>query len=957
MAAYSTNGGQDPQNFTNDIPTAFENPGLGRAWRAYDRAIRVTNDLNSVEYFVYQGNQVWELFDGNNWQSVLVLADQEPALNSGVHTGLYHVTQYDGVEHVCGLYQTSGGETGFVKYDPRTNTWTGGAIPGTTSGGNGATSGKCVPFEGRLYHPVASRLQEYDPLTDTIFEYVAPPGVTFGSYAKPIVCQGRLFLATDEGFPRLLELAYGALVDHGAFEGISIGGIGGGGDVFAMVLSPAENFLTVVWPCFGGGGFGLREHVTTVPTGSARGSALASYAVERNLPDGSIPDGICGTDSFSGFAHNASWLADLDPLRADPIDGQDNSIRDGAYQLEQFPAFTPSSGFPGVAFQPAMTKWGFPGAYSGCGGFSFGVDSVARVDQPVDPPTGDGCWSFVHTSPPNRVTLAFSQNTGQWANVDRLLGRGPSITAIRVEPYSDGVITRGMRLTFKVHRSADLGEGGSDLYFGYGRRLERQNARMSLSVGSNPATYPGGVATFDAGTNRLKTVPPGGNRGGTRDRGTIRYTSPTGVPVIGEILEGQTSGETCILRINASGVGAMHVSNCSGGAFTVGETLLGLTSGATFVASAAPATSPYAVVDPTPTYQIVWDLDADGVPDLEWVTLQAAHFANGFDAVRYGVVGSADWQVQVISTTTLVTPATAQGPVAQPTGLTSATPATTQGPAAEADPNSSATPPTSQGPAATALLNTSQSPATTQGPAAGYVTSTSETPTTTQGPAAEITPDADLEGRIVRPEASGRPAVRGGGVVGVFDNDTDQGQRDALSFLDPTGPVLPGQAFEGEPALPAGPVIRLRLDGAVELGRATVDCVNDALNTTYDLLDVTASGLHAVKSAGGDVPDGSVLGVGTLAVQVRLVTLNDSILVQPSLSVGVGGTFDDHVPTTQLSLMAQDEVEDLPLIAVRPLLRGGDVLRVQLDALASMTPGPGNYTVEVVLFGLHRISG
>ncbi len=953
VAAYSTNGGEDPENFSNDIPTGFENPALGFGWRAYDRAIRVKNDVDGVEFYCYQGNAVWELFDGSNWQSVISLAaTQSTSQGSGVHTGLYHVTQADGTEHVCALYETSVGETGWVKFDPRTNTWTSGVVSGVGAGGNGIASGKCVPFKGKLYHPAPAGIQEFDPITESIRVYGEPAGVSFSVYAKLVVCQERLFLLTDEGVPTLLELAFGALVDHGPVATIlptSQVGKTAGADNFLSVIGPGENALFACWGQANGGSLqGLRAFFATVPTGSGQGSDV-SFDEVAYTGTGLIPDGPGGMDTFSGFTHAASWLAEYLGLvgRGSSAGAFSDSLRDGAYQLEQFPAFTPASGNTSgdpdltTPFQPQMVKYAFSGYFGDCAAdiLPGGVNGVARMELEPAPPANEGFWSFVHASGNHDVTRAFSQNTNQWGSVDRLFGYGPQVTNLRVEPYSDAIVSRGLRLTFQVMGgAAQLGDLGSDLYFGFGRRLERQGRRMTLNVGINPTDWPGGVATFDAPTNRLKRVPPGGF-----DRVTLYTVGGAGF-VVGEIIEGQTSLARGTLAIRPGTFDSMYLTNLTG-AFVDGETIEGLTSLATTTLTAPP--------ERITTYQIIWDVDTDGIPEREWVTIQAAWFNGGNDSARCGMVSSADFQVQVLTEDTFPVdpPATTGGPVAESSTDTSASSLTTGGPSVEQIVNSSASPLMTGGPVAEQVTNTSQSPVTTGGPYTEQVTKTSETPITTGGPVGETTTDADLEGSLVRP-VPGRPQVQGGGTIGVFDNDVDRGQRDGIDWIAPSGPVLPGYSFEGKSALPAGPQVRLRLDGVVELGRVSIDCVNDAVNSLHELLDVTAAGLNALQPT-GDLPAGSVPGVGVLGV-TAYASMVTGAGAQPSLSIGVAGpNYDSHAASQALALTATQQEQSMVLVPVKDLLRGGDVLVAELDAQSTFA----NYTIELVLYGFQRVSG
>jgi len=926
MLAFAEGGGQDPENVAPDmglgLTGGFENSGELLSWRQYDRVIRRFNDVTGIQFFAWIRDKILELSTG--WALAHTITGQDPGVDFGLHTGLYHVTQGDGTEHLCGFYDVEFGGTGWLKFDPRTNIWTHAAVAGTAD--QAITFGMCVGYKGRLYHCNSGNggvLQEFDPIAETLREFPMGSGA---QYAKLAVVGGRLFIFPDSGQARLLEFAFGGVITAATLAAQSVGpNYSSGGDNMLVAHLTENNGLAVFWNCQQDGS-GYRLHIVTQPTPGVPGSPLTVVEELGQIMDGS-PDSL---DAFAFFGNAVAYFSSFFPAIGF---NADLMWTDGGWQLEQGPLF---SGTP-LAF--LMIKFTQPSSYATANlvpGPHITGYPTNRVR--VDWRGVDRVMTYVDAgkfSPPvdHSVSLTHSQITAPWGSSERLFSNGPSITNIKVEPYSDGTVARGLRLTFKIAASQTLGDQGSLLYFGFGRFLGQPNVRLSLSTGDNPATFPGGVATFDAASNRLENVPPTGV-----GRTTLAHDTPVGAFINGELVEGQTSLARGTIRILGSG--AMFVAGIIG-TFVDGEQLLGLTSAATANATAAP--------DPRPTYQIIWDVGASGdnIPEREWVSVQGAHF-NTEGKAKY--ITSSNYQLQIITLLTLPgNPASTQGPVAEADPDTSATVLTTQGPVVEWTPDSAASPATTQGPVAETSPNSSASPLSTQGPVAEAATKTSETPATTQGPVSEFVPDADLEANLLT-KVAGRPVAQGGGLVGFEDDSGPQGDRDALTMG--SSLVLPGQPWEPDSMLPQGPEFAKRLDGKVELGRATFDAENDAVGTRQVLLDVDAAGLGALGVPPGDLPVGSILGAGLLLVVARATNVSTAPSTQPQLGLGVGGSFDDQVAQQALNLVATGQNEAMALVSVRDLLAAGDVLEAQLDVQAVTT---GDYVIEIVVYGFHRV--
>jgi hypothetical protein len=219
-----------------------------------------------------------------------------------------------------------------------------------------------------------------------------------------------------------------------------------------------------------------------------------------------------------------------------------------------------------------------------------------------------------------------------------------------------------------------------------------------------------------------------------------------------------------------------------------------------------------------------------------------------------------------------------------------------------------------------------QLPSTTT--AGGEVATTATIPNTVST-GGEVLTDTTLRPQIVG--GVGSEPIVGPGGPGIQVDGVDGGSVRGTMNLESA--PQPGQAIEASLAVVSD--VSFCLDGLVELGRVTVDAVNDAAATTYAVLDMNAAGLVLA---------------GAVALRVNLTAIS-GLSVQPTLSLGVGGAFDNQVGTTALTLTAVDTHERIALLQPRPLLRSGDVLTLQLDGQATAT----TYVVEVVVYGFHRV--
>jgi hypothetical protein len=749
VAALSTNGGQDPQNFSNDLVPfgGFENTSLNLAWRAYDRTIRHYNDVNGIEFWAYQQNFIYQLLPPN-WPVAHTIGDQATNLDSGVHTGLYHVTQEDGTEHLCGLYSRAGGGTGWVRYDPRANTWASGSSAAAFSQSS-VTMGKCVQWRGRLFHPNASGLQAYDPITDIIEDI---PSTNVGTYAKLAVVQDRLFILPDAGAARLMEYAFGVIYQAASLAAQPFGATYtlGGDNILITGLPGITTDLLAIWNCQSGGS-GFRAHEITVPSSVPASSVTAS---ENSVI---VPDGSPLSLDFTGYGPPLSYANG--PAAANNDRWQ---FTEGGWNLVWGPLF---SGTP-QAF--LMLKINF-------GSFTAGAP-VGGPPPPYPPPwnlssfridwNGSGAvMNYVNVDPlDNGFSVSFSQNSSPWGSSSRMFANdGPSVTAIKIEPYSDGAVSRGLRMTFRIASStATIPNTGGNLYFGFGRSLTRPDTRCALSTGSNPTTYPGGVASFDSVNNRLINVPPTG-----AGRTTLEHDAPVGSGFqVGEAVTGLISGATGVIGILSGSVNRMFVHGGSSFPFQSGEQITGSISGTTANLTTAP--------DDSPTYQIIWSLDSQFIPELEFVSLQGAHWVT---ESSQGYATGPNYQLQILTFETLSegeeTPETTQSGVPESGPSSAATVATTQSGVPEASSSSAATPATTQSGIPQSAPESSATPLATQSGVPQAIAETSATPETTQSGVPQTVPEAAYPPNIyarVPSKAHTQP-----GWVNVQVNDADVG--------------------------------------------------------------------------------------------------------------------------------------------------------------------------------------
>jgi hypothetical protein len=905
----------------HNLAATAENAAADPAYRPWDRTIfagqQDVSDAAEGSILVWQGDEIYALEGAFALKHTV--ASMASILTNGVHTGLYAVGGLDAHGYICGLYPGTTG-MGWVRLDLRTNTWTSGVAAGTTAA-SGSRMSACVVKGRRIWHATNGVLTSFDPESGDLQQTTYPNGSIID---RLVSVDDRMFLVTA-GSGIIVHEVIGSAVGGGVSLGPHSINIGGGGDFAVMrfaggfgfdafdASTGGDRFYVMFYTATGGqgsrcykvslttGGFSVTETTAMVP-------ASATYAT------GSTEDLRWPTATFNG--QNYSWETSSDQVIYVPYGTRPPP--DVLTKLVRLPLGIPIP-TPGAFNTSSFT---FAGEGSGMTEKAFGPNSVGTEET-------DHRWS-VHSTWVGGGDRRFNANRPKvWlSSIERL----PNDTT-----DSDFYV---YRVRFWVS-GPDLGSTLScRLAIGEGDDRPKVNADL---IPGSPAIPPGGTATWDGALERIDNLNP---YDPTNGRSTLFLGSVTGGPFeVGATVQGGTSLETAVVKINANG--ALYVvggSNPALSPFAIGETVTQLdfpNSGAFATLNAQPEALGQAV-----EHSLVW-VASDAVPPTQQ-TLQLYIFSN---AAPYDVANPpqdapsdvifcgyflSSWPELVDAPTP--SPTTAGGEVAPTT--TGSTPRTTAGGEVIAQttgstPNTTAGGEVITGTGAAGGTTSAGGEVVTQGAmpntttAGGEVITQGAMPNTTTA-GGEVATDTLLTPQLVGPASPADPSL-GPGAVAFLAAGVEGSARDTVN-VENSG--LPGQQL----TLALGATVNdlsLTLDGMVELGRAVIDCVNDPLTTTYPILDMNALGLTLA---------------GTMRFKITATALT-APGGQPSLSLGVGGAFDNNVPTTALSLVAPDTHEELALAQPRPLLGPGDVLFAQLDALA----GAASYVIEVVVYGFHRI--
>ena len=876
-----SNGGLYVGILNGDAGIGNENSANALDWRAYDRSIMASPQTPAntrLEVHWFQRNQIQSLTFGGVFASVHTCVGMENRLDFGVHTGLYSVSDEFGHMYICGLYPgANAGEMGWVKQDTVTGVWTSGIVTGVTKA-TGNRMSPCVSHEGRLVHTTNGIVTYFNPVDDSL----AQAAYGNGSLAdRPVASSGKLFIVSAGGGQiRVHEDRFGLneQLDLGPHS-ISIANGGSFGILRFGSTDDHNLFYVVFYTASGGTGsrcYRIDTTSTGAPTSTERTTMVPTAAPLAHLAGTWPYSPPASTENLQwpgGTAHpNYSWESCADNVDTPPYATPSANTPWGHAKLLRYPY---------TSLVPGLTYGGVEFFFNG---------ELAALS-----------WAGISGTPPGGFTgielLGELSISSQWNGGDdtRLNSGRPKWWPISAELYQDGTTPRGVLVKFWGQSGG--APGNQNVLVLYGREGQRPNLVASLVAGA-PAVPPGGTGTFNGTDDRIDNCDLTDALFATLEHGTV-----SGGPFnVGATLQGATSGATAVVSF-AAAAGA-YVAGITGGPFTPLETIT-QTNGVNVGASATLASQEDAV-----THQAVWDLDADGIPDGEWVTVQPLGFS---------------------------------GSGANPTGENLTHSGYTLTILTGSDPLAPTEPVDFEGPVVDALTETISGLTGSEGQVVD---------TLTEGPSADSEgqvvdtltegPSADSEGQVVDtytdtdlvPQLVGfigdEPAAGSGGVA-FQEAGVENSSRPVVSFVTP---ALPGQAI----LVPPGgtvPDVRFELDGLVELGRVTVDAVNDAPGTAYPILDMDAEGLVLAG-----------------AVELRANLLAVSAFVgAPSFSLGVGGSFDDQLGTTALAISAAAEHEGVPLLQPRPILRPTEVLTLQLDVAASA----GSYSVEIVVYGFHRI--
>jgi hypothetical protein len=456
-----------------------------------------------------------------------------------------------------------------------------------------------------------SGLLEFDPATDALS--ITSYGAT-DFRDRVTVCNGRLFIiARQSSNLHLIEKVAGLVVDHGTVTGSSENSASGGG---WSIWMGAGRFYIAYYSTGGGTGWRLERVIVNLDTN-----------VPPTMDDLTSP--VMPTESDPGDPGNYAW----------PSATNSNSSQMFEWVPDHSEQPRGAFGATGGIFAPIHVQ------AAGTSGTKYGTTKQPLAwngeIQPllVGGPTGitnhDGKYSLP-SDRWGRGTLMYPGNPGPWVE--------------SVEAYSDGTVSRGLLIKFRSKGYASvldfqvLYENPVGQDFGPGITP----ATMSEADG-HPTMDMGGTALFDAVDNRVTDIV-----GGAGNSPFVNAILDHGTPsvgagfLVGENVTGSSSGSTgTVLRVLGSPKYRIGVLVTSG-AFTAIDSITGGISGTVAALSAAQ--------DDEPLYQIVWDLDADGVADSEWVGLNAVIIATGASPVVGSVItGPAQLVLTPISTASIPT--------------------------------------------------------------------------------------------------------------------------------------------------------------------------------------------------------------------------------------------------------------------------------------------------------------
>jgi len=882
-----------------DAALANENTGANLEWRAFDRSVFASVDTppqaatpaqtGSHRIFWFQQNAIQESVSlPVPFAVVHTVTGMQNVLDFGLHTGLYNVIGFDGLRYLCGLYPGANAtETGWVKWNPRTNVWTSGIVSGTTRP-SGNRMGPCVGFDSQLCHASNGVLTTFDPVGETINQL---PYTNGSSIDRVVVSSGGLYVVSaGSGRITLHQLAFGLHVTNDL--GAHAINIAGGGEFALMRFGSTDDhnlFFVMFYTTTGGTGSKCYKADTS-------GGAPAVTETTAMVPT-AIRISQLQVSPFTVFNENMQWPGGT----AHPT-----YCYETCFDNVDYVPYVPSVAAPwghcklirtGLAYAPGNAIH-LPLLFNG--------EGVALSEEGLgSPPGGFTGADFLNRS------LSVSSSWLGGDDTRHNEGR-PKAWPITAAEYSDVTTPRGLLVTFWLEASA--AGGVSDVLILIGRNRMRPNQVATLVAG-NPVIDYGGTAQFNNALNRLEKCNESWTGGPGNQNRVYDYSPQT----VGKVIEPGTTlsefpaGSKGGVNVFASPLAAPRPARVymieTSAVFIAAETFQqngGLNNGERFDLGNGLSSI---------THQAIIDLDAHGIPDGETITIQPLMFGTGMvsnplvDNTTYS-----GWTLEHLV-----------GPGAVPFQIDA------EGPVVDTFIETVGGSGNSEGPTVDTLMQSASSSASSEGPTVDTLTEGAGG--TTNGPVVDLLTDTLLTPQDILRGRGSEPSEEGGGTIAWLADGVEGSARNVANV---TNNGKPGELLTFAPGVI--PDLGATLDGVVELGRVTIDCVNDPLGSEYPMLDMTAAGLFAA---------------GVLAARIVITDLTGGLSI-PNISIGINSpTFDDVYPDTGVLAIAQDTASELTLgtLGPLPMMRPGDVLTAKLNSLSVST----TYVVEVIAYGFHRI--
>ena len=838
-----------------DAALANENTAVNVEWRAFDRSAFASVDVppqaatpaqtGSHRIFWFQQNAIQESVSLPVPFSVVhTVVGMQNVLDFGLHTGLYNVLGFDGLRYLCGLYPGAlAGETGWVKWNPRTNVWTSGIVAGTTRP-SGNRMGPCVAFDAQLCHANNGVLTMFDPAGETINQIPYADG---SSIDRVVVSSGGLFIVSaGAGQIKVHQLAFG--LHEISNPGAHAINIAGGGEFALMRFGSVDDhnlFYIMFYTTTGGTGSKCYKVETSGPSPVVtETTAMVPTALEFSQ---------LAVPPFTVFFENRQWPGGT----AHPDDCYET-----CFDNVDFVPYVPSVAAPWGHCKLIRTT---PPGTIIYNPLKFNGEGVAMNQEALGSPPGGFTGA-------DFLTRSLSVSSSWLGGDDTRNNEGrPKAWPISAVEYSDATTPRGLLVTFWLEGS---GAGGvSDVLILIGRNRMRPNQVATLVAG-NPVIDYGGTAQFNNALNRLEKCNESWTGGPGNQNRVYDYAPQT----VGKVIEPGTTlsefpaGTKGGVNVFASPLAAPRPARIymieTSAVFIAAETFQqngGLNNGELFDLGNGLSSI---------VHQAIIDLGA--IPDGETITIQPLMFGTG-------MVGNPLADDSTYSGWTLEH---LVGPGAVPFQIDA------EGPTVDTFTESVGGSGDSEGPTVDTLMQSASASSDSEGPTVDTLTQggggDSEGPVVDLLPTTLLTPQDILRGR------GSEPHEEGGGVIAWLADGVEGSARNVLNV---TNNGKPGEA--AALSLGAIPALSLTLDGIIELGRVLVDCVANPANTTFPVVDVTALGLSVVGVAEVKVHLVAAVGVvGMPTIGLGVGGAYDDQVPATPVSLGAVG-FHEELPVLQ----------------------------------------------------------